>query len=153
MIRSCFFDSSALIKRYNTDEGSDIVKYIFEMGPDNRIYTSSIAIGEVFNRLKSLEEENSERAIWSFESHLARGKIKVLTPETYNSYEMSSLLQNVRILEVKYKVDPTDAFHFLIMEKEFNKLDNLHYLCADEKLCKLVKDQGYKVINPTENLK
>jgi predicted nucleic acid-binding protein len=145
-----FFDASALIKNYKPEIGSDVVKEIFKRYPYSQIWTSCVALGEVFNSLKEIDNRQlMKEAIENFEMDLRSGIINIRHFESKEINAMMNLMLGVRGIRGEHnKVDPPDVVYFLTMKDTLNR--NFSFVCSDSHLCTLAKSEKYNVINPLE---
>ncbi|MEW6609702.1 MAG: type II toxin-antitoxin system VapC family toxin [bacterium] len=144
-----FIDSSALVKFFHKEEGSQRVTELI-VSEDNEIWISEIAGVEFLSavtrrfRNKEIDEENLNNAISGFEEQLSTFNVEpvghAIIKETESLIKQHGKSQGLRTL---------DALHLgtfnLIAEKDWV------FVAADETLCKAVHQMGYSFINPLED--
>ncbi len=117
-----FFDTSAIVKAFHTEEGSDLVVEL--LNHQISINQLNIAISE-YN---------------SFFNIINLTKINSLT-----------LIEAEKVFDKNYKhgLRTLDAIQFssFLLISDNNKV----FISADEKLCNVVKLNGYNFINPMKN--
>ncbi len=152
-IKTLFFDTSALVKVYRTSEkGHEKAR---ELLTSNKYvcYTSTVAIGEVFNVLKNrLEGKELEGAIFVFESHL-KTKLIHLIERGLNSEVIDKTIGDVRSIRDRYRIEPTDALHFIMMKHSLGQLadeSRPKIVASDKNFIKAIKEEGYEIINPED---
>ncbi|MBI3599961.1 MAG: type II toxin-antitoxin system VapC family toxin [Nitrospinae bacterium] len=140
-----FIDTSALFKRYQTEEGTDIVCQILE-DPSQSVFISSIAIIEVISNLKRL-----------FEVDKITTKEQFLRQRSFFYKDISEL--DITILDVT--VEDIIRAEGLIMERYMKPIDsiqlaialnlrhsNLIFVSSDERLCKIAVEEGLEILTP-----
>ena len=140
-----FFDTSALVKRYHGETGSDNVDRIFDQ-KDRAIVISNITITEMISAFK--RKENA-------------GEIGFETMELLVSKFFADILAEFVVLEL------TDE-HIkesirLVTERNLRTLDALQlgtaleikgvgciFVSADKNLCETAKHEGMQIMNPED---
>ena len=142
-----FFDSSALIKRYHAEIGTDKIDEIIEQ-QNNEIIISSLALSEVtsaFNRKKHEGKINPDL----FTDILIEFYREVLDKFTMISLDDSLLSQsmelilnrNLRTLDSLQLSAALSIFQILVETK-------FVFVCADKKLIEAAKQEGLETLNP-----
>lgn len=147
-----FLDTSALVKRYHRERGSEIIDALFAE-QDRRIVISDLSIIELGSALaKKVREgeitpEKYHRAIGLFCQDVVTETIQVETVEDTDKAEAAALLEkhgfraNLRTL---------DSLQLAVMKKVAEtQLDQV--LCADRVFCSLIREEGFVVRNPEED--
>lgn len=143
-----FIDSSALVKFFHEEEGSQRVTELIT-SEENEIWISEIAgiefISAVARRFrnKEIDEDKLNNAISGFEEQMIAFNVEPLghavIKEAESLIKQHGKSQGLRTL---------DALHLgtfnLIAEKDWL------FVAADETLCKVVHQMGYNFINPLE---
>ena len=141
-----YFDTSALIKFFHTEEGTDIVTDLIE-SEDNIIYISEIAKIEfycaLYRRLRNKEitKKNLEQAIKGFEI-----QIKDFNVEPLGSIVVNEAEELIKKYGNKFKLRTLDALHFasyrLISDIDW------HFVTTDNNLYDVVLSANFKALNP-----
>ncbi len=141
-----FIDSSALVKFFHKEEGSQRVTDLI-VSEDNEIWISEIAGIEFISALarrfrnKEINEENLTNAISGFEEQLSTFNVEPLGHAVIKEAE-SLVIQHGKSEGLR----TLDALHpgtfNLIAEEDWV------FVAADENLCKVVHQMGYRFINP-----
>jgi len=145
-----FFDTSALVKHFHEEDGSEIVTELIN-SQENKIWILEIAKIEFFCSLyrryrnHELTDLQFDEAIRGFEKEIAFYNIELLRQpiikETENLIKQYGKVEGLRTL---------DALHLgafsLISEKDWI------FVAADKNLCNVAKIMGYSTINPLDKL-
>jgi predicted nucleic acid-binding protein len=143
-----FFDTSALVKRYYPESGTQTVDSLIESS-ETKIVISSLSIIETTSAFR--RKHNQDDIPWDSLSELLA---------TFFDEALSSFL-----------IVPTDESLFgqsfeLVLEDDLRTLDSLQlsaaldiaaatdefrFVCADSELCSVASNRGLETINPTEN--
>ncbi|MBT9172409.1 MAG: hypothetical protein DDT21_00790 [Syntrophomonadaceae bacterium] len=141
--RSFFLDTSALFKRYVSEQGTSAVEKIF-IGENERLI-SEITLCEMIANLrrlvdieKFLTEEDFLQVKSYFLGEISDGTISVV------SLTSSVLLQGLEICSKQY-VTPMDAIQ---LASALSLPEKPTFVCADQKLLRLASALGLKVLNP-----
>lgn len=153
-----YFDSSAIVKLYITEPGTDWVTSIFRArNPDglrlHRIAFSKIGIVEVSaaiarrNRMKVLSRE-SQRALFRRFMQDCVNQFRTLNPSNDQIYQAAELVQH-------YALRGYDAIHLataLTLSREFIsiQLPTITFVSADQQLCQSAAEAGLNVENPND---
>ncbi len=143
-----FIDSSALVKFFHKEEGSQRVTELI-LSEENEIWISEIAgiefISAVARRFrnKEIDEDKFNNAVSGFEEQLSAFNVEpmghAVIKEAESLIKQHGKSQGLRAL---------DALHLgtfnLVAEKDWL------FVAADETLCKVVRQMGYNFINPLE---
>jgi len=140
------FDTSALIKFFHTEEGTDIVTDLIA-SKDNIIYISELAKIEfycaLFRRLrnKKITKKNLEQAIKGFEI-----QIKDFNVEPLGSIVANEADELIKKYGNKYKLRTLDALHFAT----FNLISDIdwHFVTTDDNLYDVVLSAALNALNP-----
>ncbi len=136
-----FFDTSALIKKYIDERGSDRVDQLLEKADE--VYISSILELETistFNRLlleKAISASDYKVLKSEFETDLQFYKIVNL--------DESIILKAKNIIET-YKLKSLDSIHLASAVSLSGSAD--YFVVCDDKLIKSCSKEGLKIINP-----
>ena len=141
-----FFDTSALVKFFNVEQGTDRVTELI-VNRKNRIFISELARLEIYSALyrkfrnHQIDTIQLNEAISGFNEQLVWFNLESLNQLILD--EAGIMLQN---FGKEYGLRTLDAIHlatfFLIAEKSWL------FVCSDDILGKVVNELGYKFINP-----
>jgi len=147
-----FLDASAISKRYFIEIGSDVVNYLFNTVPKERMIMLIIAIGEVISVLvrrrnsKQISEISYRQAVVEFHAEMIN-ETGIMVQSISNDLIWSSL----SFIE-KYSLNATDAIILccaLDLTKEIrNSDDDLVFITADTRLYNAAQSSGLNVWNP-----
>jgi len=144
-----FLDTSAIVKRYHREDGSDFIDILFEE-TDVEFVISDISIIEFYSalslkvRVGEIDEKNFVSLRKLFSEDIKRGLFEVV--EFTNSEKLEStklLLKHAK----KHSLKALDAMQLSVM-KAVNHPGLKAVVCADEKFCKVIALEGFSVINP-----
>jgi len=144
-----FLDTSAIVKRYHREDGSDLIDRLFAVS-DAEFVISDISIIEFYSalslkvRVGEIDEENFMSLRKLFSQDIKRGLYEVV--EFTNAEKLEStklLLKHAK----KHSLKTLDAIQLSLM-KSVNELEVKAVVCADEKFCKVITLEGFPVINP-----
>jgi len=147
-----FFDTSALVKFFHEEEGTDMVTELILDG-NNEVWISELGrlefVSAVFRRFrnKELDEEQLNTAVESFENQIAGFNIEPLGHAVLDQAELF-----IKKYGRTYGLKALDALHLgafsLIFENDW------FFAVADDSLCKVAEVIGFTTINPLkENAK
>lgn len=137
------FDTSALVKRYHIEPGSDKVDEIFE-DTDNVLVISELALVEVTSAL--LRKRNrGEITASAMKNALAQFARDVLS-ELIVADLTSNIVRQARELVLAHNLKTLDALQ-LAFALEFQVLKPI-FVCADARLRDAAQAAGLTVLNP-----
>ena len=141
-----FFDTSALVKFFHEEEGTDIVTDLI-LEQNNEVWISELGrlefISAVFRRFrnKELDEGQLNTAVGSFENQIAGFNIEPLGHAVLEQAELI-IKKHGRM----YGLKTLDALYLgtfsLISEKDWS------FVVADDNLCKVAEVIGFTTMNP-----
>ena len=141
-----FFDTSALVKFFHEEEGTDIVTELI-LDRNNEVWISELGrlefVSAVFRRFrnKELDEEQLNSAVNSFEDQIAGFNIEPLGHAVLEEAELF-----IKNYGRTHGLKAVDALHLgtfsLISEKDWS------FVVADDNLCKVAEVIGFTTINP-----
>lgn len=136
-----FFDTSALIKKYIFENGSDKVDELINQA-DN-IFISTITEIETFSTFKRLLIEN---AISKNDYEVLKNEFKI-DYQYYNqvSFDIDTS-NNAKMLIDKYQLKTLDSIQLGSALLVNNEID--YFVVCDDKLIKSGKKEKLKIINP-----
>jgi len=140
------FDTSALVKFFHEEKGTDIVTELI-LDHNNEVWISELGrlefISAVFRRFrnKELDEERLNTAVNSFEEQIAEFNIEPLGHAVLKEAELF-----IKSHGRTYGLKALDALHLssfsLISEKDWS------FVVADDNLCRVAEVIGFNTINP-----
>ena len=144
-----YLDTSAFVKRYHTEEGSEVVNKIFDEGKkgNKKIHISYWVISETVNAL---------------DKHFNRGgftkeELKKVMGSLF--YDIYSGIKEGYLIVSEISPEILTASWDYIIEEHLSAGDALHlvtalyhgcteFMAADKKLLRVAEKKGFKVINP-----
>ena len=144
-----FFDTSAIVKRYHREDGSDFIDRLFAEA-DAEFVISDISIIEFYSalslkvRVGEIDEENFMSLRKLFSQDIKEGLYKVAEFTNIEKLESTKLLLKYA---KKYSLKTLDAMQ-LSVAKSVNEPEYKAVVCADEKFCGIIAIEGFSVINP-----
>jgi uncharacterized protein with PIN domain len=130
-----FFDTSALVKFFHEEEGTDIVTELI-LDRNNEVWISELGrlefVSAVFRRFrnKELDEEQLNTAVGPFENQIAGFNIEPLGHAVFDQAELF-----IKKYGRTHGLKALDALHLgafsLISEKDWS------FVAADDNLCKV----------------
>lgn len=141
-----FFDTSALVKFFHEEEGSEAITKLITSG-ENEIWVLELARIEfliaLFRRYrnKELDDKKLAMAILGFEEAISSFNVEPLgqaiLKEAESLFKKYGKTQGVRTLDVLHL-----ASFSLISEMDWG------FVAADDNLCEVAQLMGFKTINP-----
>jgi predicted nucleic acid-binding protein len=143
---NCFLDTSALVKLFHEEPGSDIVEKLV-VDENNDIWVCELVrlefLSSVYKHLrqKELTENEADNVIQSFEEQLRFFNVEPLGSVVLN--ESEALMKEYGKIE---GLRSLDALHLaacrLLAEKDWV------FVCSDSRLCDVARKCGIAVNNP-----
>jgi uncharacterized protein with PIN domain len=141
-----FFDTSALVKFFHEEEGTDIVTELI-LNRNNEVWISELGrlefVSAVFRRFrnKELDEEQLNTAVDSFDNQIAGFNIEPLGHAVLEEAEL--FIKNHGRTHGLKALDALRLGAFsLISEKDWS------FVVADDNLCNVAEAIGFTTINP-----
>ena len=144
-----FFDTSALVKRYHSEEGSDFIDKLFTEA-DAEFEISDISIIEFYSalsmkvRVGEIDEENFMSLRKLFSQDIKGGIYEIAEFANDEKLESTKLLLKYA---KKHSLKTLDAIQLSVV-KSINEPEVKAVVCADNKFCKIIALEGFPVINP-----
>ncbi len=145
-----FFDSSALVKLYHREAGTDAVEEIVDSS-DGQIRISRLTPAEIASafaikvRTGTINREEAQLLHHRFRTDIAAGKLKVYTIGESEFAEAESLLARFAF---DLRLRALDALQ-LAVAMELPEQDLVRYFVASDRvLCEVAQLSGFSVINP-----
>ena len=144
-----YFDSSALVKRYVEETGTNSVKSILSTGEE--IATSKLTYPEILSALmrKHRAGEIAKKLLQDIVARFERDWYHILVLEFHND-----LLQIVKFLIEKHPIKAADAIHLssALWLKLSSKID-VTFVASDLNLLKAAQAEKLQIINPLNEAK
>ena len=151
-MKTYFLDTSALVKRYHQEVGTDIIDEIF--GEEGKVlFISDLSIIEFHSaialkvRTREISRDAFFHLIGLFSNELDMGLYQIRRIDEEEKQEAVKLLTNYGF---DYALRTLDSLQLAAMEsvgKE--KLDWV--VCADARFCEIIRLDGFHVINPEKS--
>lgn len=152
-----FFDTSALVKKYHQEAGTNIVDTIFQQD-DREIYVSNLVIPEVlcvFYKLcyttKEISKSELEELIRGFYQDIDRGAIllyPVTSEHIAKSEEIIEDMQKVRFPRGK-RPSPLDILILSSAEDFLSSFPDFKFVSSDRSLNEISRKRGVtNILNP-----
>ena len=148
---SYFFDTSALVKLYHNEEGSERVEDMFNER-DSMALISEMGAVEMHSalakkvRTKEINEEQMNHALQSFYGDYVDGRIEVVAMD-YAHYTDAVIL--ILQYSTQSRLRTLDAIQLAVSMRLHQRGALTHFVCADQVLCDVGEMVGLQVINPT----
>jgi uncharacterized protein len=138
-----FFDTSALLKRYINESGSDSVENLFEKS--KLIFVSSITHLECTSAFQRLLRSNTidKDTCQRLSLNATLDFLFFQTIDFHSNVKDTSL----RIIE-KYPLKPLDTIQLASLTTVADQIDS--FVVCDQQLKKYAIEEGFHVIDPTE---
>lgn len=149
--RVYFFDTSALVKRYHKELGTDVVDAVFRDKDATRMI-SDIGVVEFYSafakkvRTREITEEDFQETVNALAQDIQSGPIQL-------AFFAESEKKEAALLIMKYSLSRNlrtlDAMQLAVMKKIGARVIT-HVYCADQPFAGLVEEEGFSVINPEQ---
>lgn len=151
MIGVYFFDTSALVKRYHEEYGTDLVNVAFGLKDATRTI-SDISVIEFYSafakkvRMREITEEDFQETVRALAEDIQSGAIQLVFFGETEKKEAAMLItkyglsRNLRAL---------DAMQLAVMKRLGVRVIK-HVYCADRSFAALVEEEGFSVIDPEQ---
>ncbi|MBS1812136.1 MAG: type II toxin-antitoxin system VapC family toxin [Acidobacteria bacterium] len=146
-----FFDTSALAKHYRAEQGTPEVERILRE-PGSVHYISRLVAVELQSvfALKARTQEITTQDLQQLQKHIATDfaarRFPVVRMLQRHFQEAERLLKKHAPSKALRTLDSLQLAVALSLNRE-GKID--HFVCADDKLCKVAEDEGLSVVNPS----
>jgi predicted nucleic acid-binding protein len=138
-----FFDTSALVKRYHLEPGSERVNAIFD-DQDNILIISELALVELASALQR-KRNRGEITLQAMNDALVQFANEVLSDLIVTGFR-SGFIQQAKDLVLQHSLRTLDALQ-LTSASEFRTLSPV-LVCADARLRRAASDVGLVVLDP-----
>ena len=138
-----YFDTSALVKKYISETGSENADKLFLSASE--IYISIIGHVEAVSSFRRLllEKEIKKKDYELLKSEIAQDF------KYFNVIDVSSeiVYDAVKVID-KYQLKSLDSLHLAAALAVKTDID--YFISSDQKLLKAAENEGFKVINPND---
>jgi len=138
-----YFDTSALIKNYIDENGSNIVVELINNA--NEIFVSELYLVESISTLRRIL---LDKLITEEDYENIKNEIKH-DFEYFTKIEIEKILKGCENLIDKYQLKTLDSIQLASAIHIKNEID--YIVCCDEKLVKSAEEEKIKVINPNKD--
>lgn len=146
-----YIDSSALVKRYYKETGSDFLNLLYK---HLEIHSSSLFSSELTDveftstmfRLTREQKITTKEAISIIYSY----EIESIHCLNFIVLDYEVLLQSKNILSI-HPLKSHDAIQLASAMEARNYHDDIYFVADDEKLCKAAEQEGFVVLRPRMN--
>lgn len=142
-MRYYFLDTSALVKRYHLEVGTDVIDEVFDSA-DRVIVISNISISEF---VSTINRKKNEKEITQDDLDLVLSKFyaDIMEQLTVIGIDDSHIISSLELI-LKHNLKALDSLQ-LAIALELSDLD-LIFVSADSKLCETAEKERLKVVNP-----
>lgn len=138
-----FLDTSALVKRYHQEIGTDVIDSIFD-SEDRIIVISNISISEFVSAINRKKNEN-EITQDDLDVVLSKFYADVMEELTVIGIGDSHITSSIELV-LGHNLKALDSLQ-LATALELNELDTT-FVSADDKLCEAAEKEGLRIVNP-----
>ncbi|MBI2877524.1 MAG: type II toxin-antitoxin system VapC family toxin [Candidatus Tectomicrobia bacterium] len=146
-----FFDTSALVKRYHREVGTDVVDAAFD-NKDAFKMVSDFSVIEFYSafakkvRTGEITEDDFRKTIQEIAEDIRSGAIQLVFFGDYEKKEAAALIEKHGLSK---NLRTLDAMQLAVM-KSLGLQSITHIYCADRTFTALIEEEGFSVINPEE---
>jgi len=147
-----FLDTSALVKRYVQETGTDKIDALFA-DPTNHIHISRLSVTEWHSvlarkvRTGEVTRRAYQNALAHFYADLRGGRLSTI------EWSRQHFRSSVRLLKqygLSQAIRSLDALQLAVAEILHKRGEVDQFVCADRALCTLARARGLTVLNPEE---
>jgi predicted nucleic acid-binding protein len=147
---NAFLDTSALVKYYHPEAGTQEVTRIIE-GPGSRHYISRLSMVEMVSafavkfRLGQIDEHGFADLRRRFYHDIGQGRFRVM-PVTTTRYQAA-----MQLIEKHFRISlrTLDALQLAVALALSHQGMIDHFVCADQRLCDTATEEGLSVSHPS----
>src|SRR6266487_5013608 len=146
-----FLDTSALVKRYHPERGSEVVQRAFADRTARRL-VSDISLIEVHSafarrvRMGEITPEDFQAVKAAFAADVQSGRLSEEALDEMDKAEAARLVEHYGLSQ---ELRTLDALHLAVMKRlGVRRLHTVYY--ADRALCAVLAAEGFTVVNPEE---
>ena len=152
---SYFFDSSAIVKYYHPEAGSNVVNQLLE-AEDSRFYIARLAVVEVQRalagkaRVKLIDPSELQELRGQFYADLRIRRFRVKKLNTFHFHSAVRLVNRYGPEDATPNLYSLDALH-LAVALDIRTRDGLDtFVSADKDLCAVAEAEQLSVLNPEQ---
>lgn len=145
-----FFDTSALVKRYHQEKGTDVVDLAF--GQEGVKVISDVSVIEFFSafakkvRTAEISKEDFQVTIKELAEDILSGIIQVEQLGENEKKTAATLIEKYGLSE---NLRTLDSMQIAVIKKLGSEPVHFVY-CADVSMISILKQEGFKALNPEE---
>jgi predicted nucleic acid-binding protein len=149
-MKTYFLDTSAFVKRYHHEVGTEVIDKIFRE-VDKELFISDLSIIEFYSaialkvRTREISRDAFSHLIGLFSNELDIGLYRV---KRVNDYEKQEAVKLLAEYGVDYALRTLDSLQLAAI-KSVSTVDWV--VCADARFCGIIRLNGFQVINPEES--
>lgn len=148
-----FLDTSALVKHYHEEEGSEAVEHLFQE-PECHLILSDLSIIEFYSaiaskvRTKEIRGKTFTNLRKLFAYDLKQGLYEIVR---FREQEKRSAAQLLIRYGPGHALRALDAMQLAVIKsREVGTISAV--VCADERFCRIIEVEGFRVIRPAEEI-
>jgi predicted nucleic acid-binding protein len=146
-----FFDTSALVKRYHREVGTDVVDAAFGEQDTTRLISdmSVIEFSSAFAkkvRTGEITQEDFRETIRELAEDIQSGVIQLVL---FSDEEKKAAAALIETYGVSRNLRTLDAMQLAVMNRLGSQVIT-HVYCADRPFAAVIREEGFSVINPEE---
>jgi uncharacterized protein len=144
-----FIDTSALVKYYHPEDGTQVVTRLLEE-PATRHYLSRLSLVETVSafavkfRLRQIDDQGFDDLRRRFYHDIGQGRFRVVPITTARYQEATQLIER----HVRIGLRTLDAIQLAVALALFHQGVIDQFVCADQRLCDTAIEEGLSVTNP-----
>lgn len=143
-----YLDSSALLKRYQKESGSEFIDQLFEYLIKSSAYLFTSVLTEVeftsaifrLSREQKLTLDEAKGAIYFFE-------IESISRVSYLPFD-SEIIYSAKNILSNHPLKSHDAIQLASALEARYYYDDLYFVADDEKLCRAAEQENFNVLRP-----
>src|SRR6266849_116385 len=145
-----FIDTSALVKYYQPEDGTQKVRQILEE-PVSRHYMSRLSLVETVSafavkfRMGQIDEQGFDALRRRFYHDIGQGRFRIMPLTTLRYQEATQLIER----HFRIRLRTLDALQLAVACALSRQGMIDHFVCSDHTLCDTAIEEGLAVINPS----
>jgi predicted nucleic acid-binding protein len=146
-----FIDTSALVKYYHPEDGTQAVTRFLEE-PGTRHYLSRLSLVETVSafavkfRLRQIDDQGFDALRRRFYHDIGQGRFRVMPITTARYQEATQLIER----HVRIGLRTLDAIQLAVALALSHQGVIDQFVCADQRLCDTAIEEGLSVTNPRD---
>lgn len=148
-----FLDTSALVKHYHQEAGTEVVDQIFNSA-ERILLISDISIIEFHSalglkvRTGEIAKDVFKHAIGLFAQDIADTKYQI---EPFGDKQKKEAVDLLIKYAYEHHIRTLDSMQLSVMKSAAVAIQIESVLCADKRFCEIIRLEGFKVFNPEES--